>query len=75
MVLTFLTFTSILVKLQDQSGDMIYVLIIISMLHTGQAVTMQEFTSEKNCIAAMENIKKNSRYGGSATIYAACMEK
>jgi hypothetical protein len=54
---------------------MIYVLIIISMLHTGQAVTMQEFTSEKNCIAAMENIKKNSRYGGSATIYAACMEK
>ena len=54
---------------------MIYVLIIISVLHTGQAVTMQEFTSEKNCVSAMEAIKKNSRYGGSAAIYAACVEK
>jgi len=54
---------------------MIYVLIIISSLHSGQIVTMQEFTSEKNCVSAMEAIKKNSRYGGNAAIYAACVEK
>jgi len=75
MVSIFPIFTSTLVKQQDQSGKMIYVLIIISSLHSGQVVTMQEFTSEKNCISAMEAIKKNSRYGGNAAIYAACMEK
>jgi uncharacterized protein YegP (UPF0339 family) len=54
---------------------MLYVLIIISAINGGQTVTTQEFTSEKNCISAMEAIKKNSRYGGNAAIYAACMEK
>jgi hypothetical protein len=54
---------------------MLYVLIIISSVNSGQTVTMQEFTSEKNCMVALDAIKKNSRFMGTGVVYASCVVK
>lgn len=52
---------------------MIYVLIIISAINGGQTVAMQEFTSEKNCMVALDSIKSNSRWASVAL--ATCVQK
>lgn len=55
---------------------MLYVLIVISAVNSGQAVTTQEFTSKENCMIAADAIKTNSRFkDGSATIYSSCVVK
>jgi hypothetical protein len=60
----------------DQSGEiMLYVLIIISAVNSGQVVTMQEFTTEQNCTIALTAIKTNSRFHGTSTVYATCVQK
>jgi hypothetical protein len=52
---------------------MLYVLIIISVINGGQTVTTQEFTSEKNCMIALDAVKSNSRW---ATIaHVTCVQK
>jgi hypothetical protein len=63
-------------KQLDRSGEvMLYVLIIISAVNSGQVVTMQEFTSEQNCTIALTAIKTNSRFLGTSTVYATCVVK
>lgn len=52
---------------------MIYVLIIISAINGGQTVATQEFTSEKNCMIALDTIKSNSRWATVAL--ATCVPK
>jgi uncharacterized protein YegP (UPF0339 family) len=52
---------------------MLYVLIVISVVNSGQVVTMQEFTSEKNCMVALDSVKSNSRWA--AFVYATCVQK
>ena len=54
---------------------MLYVLIIISAVNSGQVVTMQEFTSEQNCTIASTAIKTNSRFHGTSTVYSTCVQK
>jgi len=54
---------------------MLYVLIIISAVNSGQVVTMQEFTTEQNCTIALTAIKTNSRFHGTSTVYATCVQK
>jgi uncharacterized protein YegP (UPF0339 family) len=64
----------VLRKQLDRSGEvMLYVLIIISAINGGQTVTTQEFTSEKNCMIALDAVKSNSRW---ATIaHVTCVQK
>jgi hypothetical protein len=52
---------------------MLYVLIVVSVVNSGQVVTMQEFTSEKNCMVALDSVKSNSRWA--AFVYATCVQK
>jgi len=52
---------------------MIYVLIVISAVNSGQTVTTQEFTSEKNCMVALDSIKSNSRWATLA--HTTCVPK
>ena len=52
---------------------MLYVLIIISAINGGQTVATQEFTSEKNCMVALDAIKANSRWATVA--FASCVQK
>lgn len=75
MVLTFHTYTSILVKQLDRSGKkmMMYVLIVVSAINGGQTVATQEFTSEKNCMVALDAVKANSRWA--TVVYATCVQK
>jgi hypothetical protein len=54
---------------------MLYVLIIISAVNSGQVVTMQEFTTEQNCTIALTAIKTNSRFSGTSAVYTTCVEK
>ena len=66
----------VLRKQLDRSGEMmLYVLIIISAVNSGQSITMQEFTSEKNCMIALDAVKSNSRFTGSSFVYATCVQK
>lgn len=39
-----------------------YVLILVITLHQG-GLAMQEFTSEKSCLAALETVKADHTYG------------
>jgi len=41
---------------------MLHVLIVISAINGCQTVATQEFTSEKNCMVALDSIKSNSRW-------------
>jgi hypothetical protein len=50
---------------------MLYVLIVISAVNSGQVVTMQEFTSEKNCVVALDDVKSHSRWA--SLVYATCV--
>ena len=52
---------------------MLYVLIIISAINGGQTVATQEFTSEKNCMTALDAVKSNSRWASVAL--ATCVVK
>jgi hypothetical protein len=52
---------------------MLYVLIVISVAYNGQTVTTQEFTSEKNCMIALEHIKTKSRW--LSLHYSTCVVK
>ncbi len=52
---------------------MLYVLIVISAINGGQTVATQEFTSEKNCMVALDSVKSNSRWA--AFVYATCVQK
>jgi hypothetical protein len=52
---------------------MLYVLIVISALSAGQRIATQEFTSEKNCMVALDAIKANSRWAANG--YATCVVK
>ena len=52
---------------------MLYVLIIISAINGGQTVATQEFTSEKNCMVALDAVKANSRWASVAL--ATCVQK
>ena len=54
---------------------MLYVLIVISLVNGGQAVTMQEFTSKENCMIASNAINTNGRSKGSFTVYSSCVVK
>ena len=54
---------------------MLYVLIIISSVYSGQVVTMQEFTSEQNCMFAKDIIKNNSVFNGLSIKHASCVQK
>lgn len=54
---------------------MLYVLIVISGVHGGQVVTMQEFTSMENCIVASNAIKTNSRFNRTSLVYSTCVVK
>jgi hypothetical protein len=74
MVWTSAISMSVLKRQLDQSGEvMLYVLIIISAINHGQTVVMQEFTSEKNCVIALDAVKSNSRWA--AFVYASCVQK
>ena len=53
---------------------MLYVLIVISAVNSGQAVIMQEFTSKENCMVASNAIKTNSRFT-SSLVYSTCVVK
>jgi hypothetical protein len=52
---------------------MLYVLIIVSAINGGQTVTTQEFTSEKNCMVALDAIKSHSRW--TTVALATCVVK
>jgi hypothetical protein len=52
---------------------MLYVLIVISVVYGGQTVAMQEFTSEKNCMIALDAVKSNGRWA--TFVYATCVQK
>jgi hypothetical protein len=59
---------------------MLYVLIVISVVYGGQTVAMQEFTSEKNCMVAidavkstLDAVKSNGRWA--TFVYATCVQK
>ena len=52
---------------------MLYVLIVISAINGGQTVATQEFTSEKNCMVALDAVKANSRWASVAL--ATCVQK
>lgn len=52
---------------------MLYVLIIISAINGGQTVTTQEFTSEKNCMIALDAVKSKGKWA--TFVYATCVMK
>ena len=47
---------------------MLYVLIVVSVVYGGRTVAMQEFTSEKNCIIALDVVK-------ATFVNATCVQK
>ena len=47
---------------------MLYVLIVISVVYGGRTVAMQEFTSEKNCMVALNAVK-------ATFVNATCVQK
>ena len=47
---------------------MLYVLIVISAINGGQTVATQEFTSEKNCMVALNAVK-------ATFVNATCVQK
>lgn len=51
---------------------MIYVLIIITAVYGSSTVAMQEFSSEKTCIAALNEVVSNSTY---KPRFIKCLEK